>query len=214
MLLEITYKIIAFTIRIILRLNGGFHIINVENIPKEGGVILAPNHISYLDPPVVGSAVPRKANFMAKKGLFDIPVLGKIIRGAAYPVDRDKPNPSTIKETVKRLKKGEPVVMFPEGQRNITGELMESKRGISMVVAMSRVPVVPVFIAGSDKALPANAKWLKRAKISVVFGKPIYYNPQSLDGENKRRQDLHEEFGSKIMAAIQKMKNEYEDNSS
>ncbi len=205
------YKFVALTIRIIFRFNGGLEVIGQENIPIGEGVIIAPNHISYLDPPVIGAILPRNGNFMAKKGLFEVPVLRWIIKGAAFPVDRDNPRPSTIKEAVRRLKKGQIVIMFPEGHRNDTGELMDAKRGIGMVASLSRATVIPTFIKGSDKALPPKAKCLKRAKISVVFGKPIYYT-FSKDGKKQRSAELQEDISNKIMSAIGRLKEEYGNN--
>ena len=146
-----------------------------ENIPSEGGVLIAANHISYLDPPIIGAVLPRRGTFMARKGLFKMSILGTIIKPAAFPVDREKPRPSTIKEAVRRLKNNETIIMFPEGSRSETGELMEAKRGIGMIAGMSRVPVIPTLIVGSNKVLPVDAKWLKRAKMTVVFGNQIYY---------------------------------------
>ncbi|RJR15779.1 MAG: 1-acyl-sn-glycerol-3-phosphate acyltransferase [Nitrospiraceae bacterium] len=206
---DIIYELVAITIRTILRINGGFEVIGKENIPSEGGVLVAANHISYLDPPLVGSLLPRRATFMARHGLFDIPVLGWIIKGAAFPVDRERTRPSTIKETVRRLKSGELIVIFPEGRRNESGELMEAKRGVGMIGSLSRAPVVPVLIVGSDKALPVNAKWLKRAKVTVVIGKPIYYNSIT-DGANYSGHELHEEISIRVMTAIREMQKKYE----
>jgi 1-acyl-sn-glycerol-3-phosphate acyltransferase len=206
---DIIYNLVAVTIRLILRLNGGFEVKGKENVPLEGGVLVAANHISYLDPPLVGSLLPRRATFMARNGLFNIPVLGWIIKGAAFPVDRERTRPSTIKETVRRLKSGELIVIFPEGKRNESGELMEAKRGVGMIGSLSRAPVVPALIIGSDKALPVNAKWLKRAKVTVVFGKPIYYNSIA-EGTNYSGHELHEEISIRVMTAIKEMQNNYE----
>jgi 1-acyl-sn-glycerol-3-phosphate acyltransferase len=145
---------------------------------------------------------------MARQGLFDIPVLGRIIRSAAFPVDREKTRPSTIKETVRRLKGGELIVIFPEGKRSETGRLMEAKRGIGMVAGLSKVPVVPTLIVGADKALPVNARFLKRAKITVIFGKPIYYSSFKKDNTD-RTHALHEDISSKIMDSLKEMQSSY-----
>jgi 1-acyl-sn-glycerol-3-phosphate acyltransferase len=201
---DIIYKLVALFIRVVFTLNGGFEVKGKENVP-EGGAIVAANHISYLDPPLVGSVTPRRATFMARKGLFKIPFLGTIIRPAAFPVDREKPRPSTIKEAVKRLKNGELIVIFPEGGRSETGELGEAKRGIGMIAGLSRVPIVPTLIKGSDKALPLGAKWIKRAKITVIFGNPIY-PAASIEEKGQKKHDLHEHISSRIMAAIGEMK--------
>ncbi len=201
---DIIYKLVAITIRIILFFNGGLEVTGTENIPKEG-VIIASNHISYLDPPIIGSVTPRRSNFMAKKGLFDIPILGWMIKYAAFPVDRERPRASTIKAAVKRIRDGQIVVVFPEGQRNETSELLEPKPGIGMVAAMSRAPIVPVYITGADRALPPGARWLKRAKIKVVFGKPIYYTSTTESGGSTGR-GKREEVSMMIMDAIRELK--------
>ncbi len=207
-ILNIIYKLLAVTIRLICRINGGLEIIGKENIPPKGGLLVAANHISYMDPPLVGAVLPRNATFMARKGLFDIPLLGWMIRGAAFPVDRERPRHSTIKESVRRLKDGALIVIFPEGRRSDTGEIMEAKRGIGLIASFSKVPVVPALIIGSDRALPVDAKWLKRAKIRVVFGKPIYYTSET--GENgDRKRKVHEEISNKVMDAIKEMQKKY-----
>lgn len=212
MLINLLYKLAQILIRIILWINGGVIVEGRENIPREGGVIIAANHISYLDPPLLGAVLPRRATFMARKGLFEIPVLSWAIKQTAIPVDREKPQPSTMKESVKRLKNGEVIVLFPEGRRSDTGELLEAKRGIGMVVSLSNAPIVPVLIVGTNKALPPNARWLKRAKITVVFDKPIHYS-STIVRDAHQHHLLHEEIGKKIMTAIKELKDRHEDNS-
>lgn len=205
---NLLYKLVQLTIKIILRINGSLKVYGRENIPEKGGVIVASNHISYLDPPLVGSVLPRIATFMARKGLFDMPVLGWMISRAAFPVDRENPRPSSIKDAVKRLKKGELIVLFPEGKRSETGELQEAKRGVDVIAKMSRAAIVPTLLVGSDKALPSGAKWLKHADISVVFGKPIYYNvPAGSYDPGGQEQD---NTGSTIMRTIAELKKDYE----
>ncbi|MEW6601249.1 MAG: lysophospholipid acyltransferase family protein [Nitrospirota bacterium] len=206
---DIIYNLVAVTIRTILRLNGGFEVQGKENLPSKGGVLVAANHISYLDPPLVGSLLPRRTTFMARHGLFDIPVLGWMIKYAAFPVDRERTRPSTIKETVKRLKGGELIALFPEGRRSDSGELMDAKRGVGMIVSLSKVPVVPVLIIGSDKALPVNAKWLKRAKVTLVIGKPMYYTSFK-EGKDYSGHELHERISTLVMKEIKEMQARYE----
>lgn len=210
MIYNLLYKLVAFIIRMICRINGGLEIIGKDNVPAEGGVLLAANHISYMDPPLIGAVVPRNVTFMARKGLFEIPVLRWMIKSSAFPVDRERTRPSTIKETVRRLKKGELITMFPEGRRSETGELMEARRGIGMLACLSKVPVVPTLIIGSDRVLPVDAGWLKRAKITVVFGEPVYYN-STADEKEYRNHELHEVISNKIMTAIKEMKKNYGD---
>ncbi|MBI5195526.1 MAG: 1-acyl-sn-glycerol-3-phosphate acyltransferase [Nitrospirae bacterium] len=195
-------------IRLIVRSCGRVYIKGADNIPLEGGVIIAVNHTSYLDPPLIGTVTPRRATFMARKGLFSIPLLGWVIKHYAFPVDRAKTLPSTIKEAVRRLKNGELLVIFPEGRRSETGELTEGKRGVGMVAALSKAVVVPAFISGTDKMLPVGAKWLKRADILVMFGRPLDFHIT-----NSRDEDLHISITQKIMTAIGELKKSYADNS-
>jgi len=204
---DLLYKFCALIIRFIFRINGGLDVKGRDNIPAEGGVIIASNHISYLDPPLLGAVMPRRATFMARKGLFNIFLLGWFIKHYAFPVDRKKTLPSTIKEAVKRVKNGELLIMFPEGRRSETGNLLEGKRGIGMVVCLSNAAVVPTLITGSNKVLPVGAKWLKRAKISIIFGKPLY--PSALYGKGDC---LHEDMSQKIMHKIGELKKLYADN--
>lgn len=195
-------------IRFILHINGGLDIKGIENVPAEGGVIIASNHISYLDPPLLGAVLPRGATFMARRGLFNIPLLGWFIKHRAFPVDRGKTLPSTMKEAVKRLKNGELLIIFPEGKRSETGKLLEGKRGIGMIAHLSKAAVVPALIIGSNKALPVSAKWLKRARISIAFDSPIYSSTKYGEGN-----DLYENITQRIMCAIGELKKRYEDNS-
>ncbi len=210
-MINFLYKFAQILIRIILWINGGVLVKGQENIPREGGVIIAANHISYIDPPLLGAVLPRRAAFMARKGLFEIPLLKWFIKQTSIPVDRQKTSPSTIKEAVRRLRNGEVIVLFPEGRRSETGEILEAKRGIGMIASLARVPIVPAFIKGSNKALPINAKWLKRADITVVFDKPIYYT--SIRKDNYPDNLSHEIVSKEIMTAISKLKKQYADNS-
>jgi 1-acyl-sn-glycerol-3-phosphate acyltransferase len=205
-LYSLIYKFAAFIIRIILWMCGGVEVRGRENVPATGGVLVAANHISYIDPPVIGSVLPRQACFMARKGLFKMPILGWMIKRAAFPVDRERPRPSTIKDAVRRLKNGGLITIFPEGRRNETGELLEAKRGLGVIAAMSNVPVVPAMIAGTDKVLPKDAKWLKRGKILVVFDKPIHYTFSKED-----RHQFHEDLTNQVMSAIGNLKEQHED---
>jgi 1-acyl-sn-glycerol-3-phosphate acyltransferase len=172
---------------IILRVFYRFEVIGHENIPKEGGVIIASNHISYLDPLVIGSASKRRATYMAKEGLFKIPLVGTFVRSFSFSVRRGRPQPSTIKEAVRRLEQGELIIMFPEGGRSIDGKLLNIKRGIGVIAALSKMPVVPALISGTEKALPVGARFLKPAKITVIFGKPIWIDVKEKDKHFQER---------------------------
>lgn len=208
-LIDYIYKACILAIRLVCHINGGLEVKGKDNIPAEKGVIIASNHISYLDPPLIGAALPRRATFMARKRLFTMPILGWFMKRYAISVDRGKTLPSTVKGAIMRLKNGELLVMFPEGRRSVTGELTEGKRGIGMIASHSRATVVPTLIIGSNKALPVDAKWLKRAKVFVIFDKPI--DLSTIKGEGNK---FYENISQEIMRAIGELKKRYADISS
>ncbi|NOY64533.1 MAG: 1-acyl-sn-glycerol-3-phosphate acyltransferase, partial [Nitrospirae bacterium] len=144
-----------------------------HNIPESGGLIIASNHLSYLDPPLIGISMKRQAYFMAKDSLFKNPLIGWFVRSFSIPVDRESPKPSTIKEAVKLLKDGKVLVLFPEGGRSKDGDIGGGKRGVAMIAAMSKAPVVPALIEGTDRALPKGATFLRPAKVRITFGPPM-----------------------------------------
>ncbi len=161
-----------------------------ENIPRTGPLIIACNHVSFLDPPVMGSFAPRQISYMAKKELFEIPVLGPAIRAVgAYPVDREGSAAAAIKRSVEVLRAGGCIGIFPEGGRNVSGE-KEVRQGVALLASLGRAPVVPAAIVGSNKAK-------KLGKIKVAFGKPISLP----EGRKATREDLAK-FTDEVMNAI------------
>ncbi|MBI5204926.1 MAG: 1-acyl-sn-glycerol-3-phosphate acyltransferase [Nitrospirae bacterium] len=199
--MTVAYRFTTTLFFILLKIFFRLKIIDVEKVPEKGGVIVVSNHVSHLDPLVIGVAIrKRQSTFMAKSGLFKIPLIGAFVRTFSFPVDRDNPQPSTIKEAVKRLKNGEIIVMFPEGGRSRDGSLLDAKRGTGMIAAMSKAAIVPAFIEGTDKALPAGARRIRLSRIKVYFGEPIEIK------ETETGKDFQERIGSDIMEAIKSLK--------
>lgn len=190
------YWFFRATFQTFFKIFNRLEVIGSECVPKTGGVIVAANHTSYLDPLVIGAALKRHATYMAREGLFKIPLVGTFVGSFSFPVRRGKPQPSTIKEAVKRLNKGELIVMFPEGVRSADGNILDAKRGVGMIAAMSKVPIVPALIKGTEKSLPVGAKVVKPAKIKVIFGKPIEINREEPDKQFQERicRDIMEEI--------------------
>lgn len=131
------------------------------------------NHASYLDPAAVGVSIKRRCLFMAKEDLFHVPLLKVFVSSFAFPVRRGRPQPSTIKEAVRRIKGGNVLVMFPQGTRSAAEEGFDIKRGVDLIARMSGAVVVPVLVTGTDRALPVGAILPRPAKITVSFGRPI-----------------------------------------
>jgi len=145
-----------------------------ENIPREGGFILASNHLSYLDPAVLAIACPREVNFMAKAELFRIPLFANLIRSlGAFPVKRNTADIYALREAIKRVKAGNGLLVFPEGGRKNGSTDLEPQAGIGFLAAKINAFVIPVFISGTDIALPKGARIIKPSKVSVSFGKQI-----------------------------------------
>jgi 1-acyl-sn-glycerol-3-phosphate acyltransferase len=140
-------------------------VIGLEHFPKDGGVLLCTNHIHNFDPLVVGSTAPRPVHFMAKEELFNVPVLGNIVRKCnAFPVKRGKGDRESLRAGLKVLKDGNVFGLFPEGTRSKTGEIGKGLSGAGFFALRAEADVVPCAIIGPYKSLK---------KLKVVYGKPI-----------------------------------------
>ena len=141
-------------------------VFGIENVPMNGPLIVACNHISYVDPVALGVALPRRVWYMAKVELFRIPVLGPTIAAlGAYPVDRGKGDIAAIRGSLRVLKEGKAVGIFPEGTRNLHGDATVHT-GVALLASLSRAPVLPAFVRGGDRAK-------RLGKLSVAFGEPM-----------------------------------------
>jgi 1-acyl-sn-glycerol-3-phosphate acyltransferase len=142
-----------------------------ENIPKSGGFILASNHISYFDPPLVGCWVPRAIYFFAKKELFDHKLFGAILRRVnALPVKRGAIDRKALEMAIETVKRGHGLAVFPEGTRSKTGEFMTPKLGVGMIARQSECPIVPAYLSGADRL---NECLRRRRKLCVTYGGPL-----------------------------------------
>jgi 1-acyl-sn-glycerol-3-phosphate acyltransferase len=139
-----------------------FRIVGAENMRFSGSAIIAANHVSFLDPPVVGQVFDEPIHYFARKTLFDHPLAGKILRQwQAIPIDRDKPDTSSLKATIRLLKSGKKVLMFPEGTRSPDGSLGAAEAGVGLFLAKTGAPVLPVRLYGTYEAYPRGAKFLR-----------------------------------------------------
>ncbi len=156
------------------RLMFGLKVQGIKNLPRKGGFILAANHVSNLDPILMGSTCPRRVSFMAKEELFCNPLTSWFLfQLGAFPVKRGAADISALKESIRRLKGGQGLVLFPEGRRQFNGLSDRPEAGIGFVATKTGAPIVPAFIKGSEKILPIGAKFFHFDKISVYFGKQI-----------------------------------------
>ncbi len=156
------------------RLAGGYRVTGREHIPPQGPALIAANHLSYLDPPAVGSALPRRTYYFAKRELFQIPVFGRILRSCyAFPVDREGDDKEAFRYAIDLLKSGELLTVFPEGGRSADGSLQSGGRGAALIAARAGAPIIPCALSGTDQVLPLHAKFLHRGFIQVSFAPPL-----------------------------------------
>lgn len=175
-----------------------------ESINEEGPLLLAANHVSYLDPVVLGISVKRKIFFITKKEIFEVPFLGFIVKLLdAVPVDRNKVNFSSMKKSISLLKSGHVLGIFPEGTRSLDGKLLELNTGMIKIALKTGSPIIPVGINGTFEIYPPQARIpniFKRTKITISFDKPIY-----LDKKREKDVKYHKEALSQIQTRIKEL---------
>ena len=161
---------VRFAAVIVFRLKSS----GLENIPSEGAVLLVANHQSHLDPPLVGCCSPRRMNYMARANLFKFAPFAWYIRSIdAYPIDLEGSRLSGVRETLRRLKRDEMVLVFPEGSRTFDGEMQPFKPGFVALAIRSRATILPVAIEGAYRAWPRKNRLPGLGRIHVHFGEPI-----------------------------------------
>ena len=172
---------------------------HASRVPKTGGFILAANHMSYLDPPLIGCASPRELYYMARKTLFRFWWSNWVLASVnVVPVDLQGSSLAAFKAVIRLLEDGKPVLIFPEGTRSVDGRLGEPEAGIGWLALKSGVPVVPARVWGTDVAMPKQGKG-RRAHLEVKFGKPLNFDAGALP---KDRRQASEAVARRVMEAI------------
>lgn len=181
----------------------------LENVPTEGGAILAVNHQSALDPPLAGSALRRKIWYLGRKSLIE----KRFVEFAVFarhiiPITRGKADLGAAKAIVRKIRGGEIVLMFPEGTRSIDGALGPGREGIGMFISHARSDVIPCCISGSRRALTKGAVFPRPRKIRVAYGSLMRYEefedcPRSREG--------YRMISEKVMERIAALKRQLED---
>lgn len=178
----------------------GLRIEGSENLIRSGPILVASNHQSYLDPPLIGNLYKTEMVFFARKSLFK--GFGKWLypQWNAIPIDQEKPDMSSMKTVIRNLKEGWRVLVFPEGQRTLDGSINEAAPGIGMIAAKAGVPIQPVRIYGADKALPRSSGKVSLARITVKVGPPILLTPEEFKAYSNKEGYLA--LTERIMSAI------------
>jgi len=196
------YYLGAWLGRTICRLAGGYRVTGREHVPKTGGAVICANHISYLDPPVLGSGLtPRRAYYMAKKELFQNPILGWLIRTCyAFPVDRGTTDREAIRHGIELLQAGELLVVFPEGGRSPDGSIQPGNVGPALMATRAGVPIIPAAIKGTNQVMPRGKGGLHRGRVQVDYG-PALSPARFAPGRADKR--ALQEFTEAVMQAIE-----------
>jgi 1-acyl-sn-glycerol-3-phosphate acyltransferase len=170
-----TYSFFRACCRIAATVFFDLKVYGVENVPNTGGVLLLSNHRSFLDPACIGVQLRRPASYLAKSELFEVPVFGRVIpRLNAFPVRQGAGDIGAVRETIKRLKEGRVLTVFPEGSRSLDGELQPLAGGFTLIVRKAGVPIVPVGIDGSYQAWARGTALPRCAPVRVKFGSPLH----------------------------------------
>ena len=177
-------------------------IVGFENCPKNGPLIVAPNHTSFLDPLIAGFAVPRELNFMARKSLFRNKIFGRILTSVnAFPLKRESADVGAMRLAIDKLCQGKAVLIFPEGTRSKDGNLGTPRAGIGFLAASSGANILPCYIKGSRESLPKGALFPRFKKITVYVGKPLKIK------KNGTGREYYMQIAKDTMAEINSLKN-------
>jgi 1-acyl-sn-glycerol-3-phosphate acyltransferase len=198
MIYFISRNILKLLFKIFFRLR----IVGSENCPKNGPLIVAPNHTSFLDPLIAGFAVPRELNFMARNSLFKNRIFGKILTSVhAFPLKREGADVGAMRLAIDKLCHGKAVLIFPEGTRSKDGSLGTPRAGIGLLAASSGANILPCYIKGSRESLPKGAIFLRFKKITVYVGKPLRID------KNSSGKEYYMQIAKNTMTEINALKN-------
>jgi 1-acyl-sn-glycerol-3-phosphate acyltransferase len=169
------YRVLSGIARALARVYWRLEVVGVERVPVAGAFVVAPVHRSYVDFLLAGMSVGRPVRYMAKSSVFvGGPVDSFLYAMGGFPVERDTADFSAIRTCEALLAAGEPVVVFPEGRRKEGDEVVDLFDGPAFMAARQRVPIIPVGIGGSDRAMPIGKKFIYPRKVVIVIGEPIY----------------------------------------
>jgi len=200
------YWVVWVVFRLLARALFRLQVSGAHHVPKRGGVVIASNHASYLDIPILGCGMRRQASFIGRMDLFEGPA-GWLMRYLGWiPIRRERVDRKGFDEAIRRVQAGQAVVIYPEGSRTEDGKLQPGKPGVGMIVAATGCPVVPAFLEGTYDALPLGAKWIRLRPVRVTYGAPMDFSAllQDAGGEDKKKA-LYQRISQEVMDRIEKL---------
>jgi len=195
-----TYWFFCNLSRLIARVFFRFRIVHPERMIESGPLLLASNHASYFDPPLVGICSGRAVYYLARKTLMEWPVFGRMFPDMnVIPVDRDGADMTAMKTVIRVVRAGNGMVVFPEGTRSADGRIQPGQAGIGFIIAKTLAPVLPVRIFGAHEAFPRNARFPRPSRITVVIGEPIHFTKEDVASGDR---EAYRQLSQRVMDAI------------
>ena len=187
----IVYRVVHALIALVSRAYWRLTIEGRENVPVNGAFVLAPVHRSFIDFALVSGVTKRRMRYMGKDSLWKVSLFGKLCSAlGAFPVLRGAADRVALRRSIEVLEGGEPLVLFPEGTRRFGPTIEHLFEGAAYVASRAGVPVVPVGIGGSERAMRKGQKLPRPVKIHIVVGKPLY--PSTTEDGRASRRAVHE----------------------
>jgi 1-acyl-sn-glycerol-3-phosphate acyltransferase len=183
-----------------------WRVFNPERVPLTGPAILASNHTSFLDPPLVGAGLRRDVNYLARDTLFRFPVIGALLRSwNVVPVDREGGGAAGLRAIIDRLEKNGAILLFPEGTRSRDGALQPARAGIGLIVIKSAAPVVPIRVFGTYEAYGRKMKIPLPRRVMVKYGRPMEFKDLRAEAKvcpKPRLKEIYQQVADELMKAI------------
>jgi 1-acyl-sn-glycerol-3-phosphate acyltransferase len=193
---SVAYALLWVLTRSLARLFFGYRV--VGSVPKQGGLLVAANHASYFDIPLLGCGMFRRAWYLGRSDLF-IPGVKEVLRWLGWiPLKLGRLDRKAFDRAISLIKAGKVVVIFPEGSRSLDGQLRQAKAGLGMIVAQTGCPVVPAYLNGTFDVLPTGAKRPRFHRVSVSFGPPLLFSREG----NLESKEFYREVSRVVMERI------------
>lgn len=204
--MRLRYSILRGVLRALFSSCFQWRVLHADRVPSEGPVILAANHASYIDPPLIGAAALREIHFLARETLFTNPPMGALLRACnAVPVDRDGISPTGLKTILQRLHNGCGILLFPEGTRTSDGTTGSARPGVGLVAVRSEAPLLPVRVFGTFESFGRHLMLPRPRPLTVKFGRPLdleSFRAEARSCSRARLKEIYREAATAVMEGI------------
>lgn len=207
--MKAAYYVPWLLFRALFRIYFRWDVYEPGRVPLSGPVLLAANHASFIDPPLVGATLKREISYLARESLFHNPILGAVLRSwNVVPVDRDGGGAAGLRIIMERLQAGNAVILFPEGTRSPNGALQPARSGIGLLAIKCQAPVVPVRVFGTFAAYGRHLRLPRPRRVAVKFGRPLDLDrlrAEARQCSKNRLKEIYQLTASEIMDRIAKL---------